>query len=63
MTRLKEFLKGRGSTQDEAAAVLGISKTALSNKATGKSPFKQSEIKKMVEVYEMTDEEIREVFL
>lgn len=63
MTRLKEFLKSRGVTQDEAAAALGISSTSLSSKANGKSPFKQSEIKKMVEVYEMTDGEIREVFL
>lgn len=63
MTSLKKFLRSRGVTQGEAAAALGISSTSLSSKANGKTPFKQSEIKKMVEIYDMTDEEIREVFL
>lgn len=62
MTKLGMFLKGRGSTQNEAAAVLGISVTSMSGKAQGKTPFKQGEIKKLADHYKMTDGELREVF-
>lgn len=62
MTKLGDFLKKRGSTQNEAAALLGISVASVSGKARGKTPFKQGEIKKLAEHYEMTDSELREVF-
>ena len=63
MTKLKDFLRKRGSTQNEAASVLGISATSMSAKAQGKSPFKSGEMKKLVDHYQMTDAEVREVFL
>lgn len=63
MTKLKDFLKTRGATQGEAAALLGISEASLSGKAKGKFQFKQDEIKKLAEHYNMTDSELREVFL
>lgn len=63
MTKLKDFLRKRGSTQNEAAGVLGISAAALSAKAQGKSPYKSGEMRKLAEHYQMTDAEVREVFL
>lgn len=62
MTRLRDFLRSRGSTQNEAAEILGISKTSLSGKAKGHVPFKQGEMKTLAEHYKMTDDELREVF-
>lgn len=62
-TRIGQFLKSKGSTQGEAAELLGISRTSFSSKANGTFDFKASEIKKLAERYGMTACEIKDVFL
>lgn len=58
-TRVGQFLKSKGSSQKEAAELLGISTSTFSQKANG---FNESEICKMAEHYGMTDDEIAKVF-
>ena len=62
MTALKDFLRSRNNTQNDAAKLLGISVASMSSKARGKRPFKQWEIKRIAEYYEMSNKELREVF-
>lgn len=61
-TKMGRFLKSRGSTQNEAARIVGISKTAMSFKVRGYSDFKAEEIKKLADYYDMTNEEIASIF-
>ena len=61
-TRIGDFLKSRGSSQNEAAEVLGISVASMSMKANGTTNFKLSELRKLKERYGMTGEEVIDVF-
>lgn len=61
-TRVGQFLKKRGSSQGEAASVLGISEPAFSAKANGKNAFKLCELQKLAKHYSMTSEEIIGLF-
>lgn len=61
-TKLGAFLKARGSKQADVAELLGISQTALSMKANGKTPFKQGEIERIKKHFDMTPEEIDRLF-
>lgn len=58
-SKISRWLKSKGSSQNEAAAVLGINKSSFSLKANG---FSDKEKKKLAEHYAMTDEEIKELF-
>lgn len=62
-TKVAKFLKSRGSSQNEAAKVIGKSMTAFSLKANGRSQFTVGEIRELADYYDMTSEEIIEVFL
>lgn len=61
-TRIGQFLKTRKSTQKDAAQELGVTVATFSNKANGYTEFKQSEIKKLADMYDMSNAEIRNVF-
>lgn len=61
-TAIAKFLKSKGSTQNEAAELLGISIQSFSNKALGKFPFKQYEIKNLIQHYNMNASEVYDVF-
>jgi hypothetical protein len=61
-TKMGQFLKSRGSNQNEAAEAIGVSTTSFSGKSNGKRPFKQWEIKKLAERYNMTAQELYDVF-
>lgn len=62
-TKIGRFLHSKGITQAQAAAYLGITETAFSNKAQGVTQFKQGEIAMLAKLCRMADAEIREVFL
>ncbi len=58
-TNMGQFLKKKGSSQIEAAKVLGITESVFSIKARG---WTDREKEKLAEHYSMTDEEVLEVF-
>lgn len=62
-TKIGRFLKSRGSSQNEAAKVIGVSVTTFSSKANGLTQFKQNEMKRLAEHYGMDAVEIKNVFL
>lgn len=51
-----------GDSPDKLAEYLGISRQTLTQKMSGKSDFKRSEIDKIIERYELTPEETHEIF-
>lgn len=57
-TRIGQFLKAKGSSQNEAAKLLGISPCAFSLKANG---FSEEEVGKLAKHYKMTEEEVEDV--
>lgn len=46
-----EYLFGKGMTQRELAAMLGISEVSVHNKATGRTPWKLHEARKLYEIF------------
>ena len=58
-TKMGQFLKKRGSSQVEAAELLGMRPSAFSMKARG---FSEGEKEKLARHYSMTEDEAREVF-
>ena len=61
-TKFGRFLGSRGSNQTEAAGLLGISVTAMSMKARGETNFKLDELRKLKAHYNMTGQEVLDVF-
>lgn len=59
---LKSKMVLHDDTMETLTAALGISKPSLSAKINNKSDFKQSEIKFFIERYELTAEEVLEIF-
>lgn len=58
-TRISQFLKSKGSNQNEAARVIGVTPSTFSLKAKG---FTEEEKDKLAEHYGMTKRERRKVF-
>lgn len=62
----REKLKGKivenGLTQEQLADMLGITIATFNYKVNNKSEFKASEIKKLAEVFHLTDEEVNAIF-
>ncbi len=50
-------------TQREIASALGISESSLRNKMVGDNEFKESEIRKLVQLLELSPERVNEIFL
>ena len=59
---LKSKMVLKGETQIELAEELGITRPALNVKMNGKSDFKQSEINIIAKRYELSDDELIEIF-
>lgn len=55
-TKISQFLKSKGSSQKEAAEMLGITQCSFSQKANG---FTEREIEKLAEHYGANAEEIK----
>lgn len=59
---LKKRIRAKFSTMDEFASALGVSNCTLSLKINGKSEWKSSEIKKVVDLLEIEKENINSYF-
>ena len=62
MKSLVETIREFGDTQSELARTLGVTESTLSWKINGKAEFKQSEIKAIVDRYDLTGEEVKSMF-
>lgn len=60
---LKRIMSFRGDKQQDLANWLEISLPTFNLKLNGKYDFKQTEIKKIAERYDLTNEEIKSIFL
>lgn len=61
--KLLNMLEEKGSNQKQLADLLGVGYTCIQNKVSGKSDFKTSEIAKIKAAYNLTLEEVEEIFL
>lgn len=59
---LKSKIVLHGDSQNELANYLGLSKTAMSHKMTGKVQFKAEEIAKIIWKYDLTAQETHDIF-
>jgi len=60
--KLKQVLERFGHTQNDLAELLGITYQSLSIKMNGHKDFKQSEIFKIIHYYNLTPEEVMDIF-
>lgn len=58
-TKISQYLKSKGSNQNEAAKVIGVTPSTFSIKATG---FTEEEKDKLAEYYGMTTRERKRLF-
>lgn len=61
-TTLYQLMRDHGDRQAEVAKVLGVSESTFNLKLSGKRDFKVSEAKCLAKRYDLTPEEICEVF-
>lgn len=60
--KLREVLERFGHTQNNLAELLGITYQSVSIKLNGKKDFTQSEIFKIIVCYELTPEQVVDIF-
>ena len=60
---LRAEIARKGVSKRAISAALGISETALYNKLDGASEFKESEIKKLVVVLDLSPDDVNRIFL
>lgn len=60
--KLREVLERFGHTQNNLAELLGITYQSVSIKLNGKKDFTQSEIFKIIVCYELTPEQVMDIF-
>jgi len=60
--KLKQVLERFGHTQNDLAELLGITYQSLSIKMNGHKDFKQSEIFKIIHYYNLTADEVMDIF-
>lgn len=60
--KLRSVILEKGFTQDQIAEKLGISSTSLNYKINNKTEFKASEIKKLSEILELTQDQVNDIF-
>lgn len=58
----KSLMALHGDTRQSLAAALKISKQTVGGKINGHTDFKQSEIRKIIERYNLTPAEVDEIF-
>lgn len=60
--KLRAVILERGMTQEQVAGALGVSAPTLNCRINNKVEFKVSEVKKIQEILNLTDEEVRLIF-
>ena len=60
--KLKDRLFINGFTYEEVAKTLNISTTTFSNKINGKVDFTLTEIRKLTQNFNLTDEQLKDIF-
>lgn len=60
--RLRAIILERGLTQEQVAAHIGITPASLNYKINNKREFKASEIKALVELLKIPDEDVSAIF-
>lgn len=60
---LRAEIAKKNVTKTKIAEALGISRTGLSLKLSGKHEFKESEIKRLVDVLSLTPDDVNRIFL
>ena len=60
---LRAEIARKGKSNKSIISALNISEQAFYNKMSGNSEFKESEIKKLIEVLELTVEDVNRIFL
>ena len=60
---LRAEIARQKKTYRAIAAALGISEQAFYNKLEGKTEFKESEIRKLIEFLELSAEQVNHIFL
>ncbi len=58
----KELIKSKKITLEEVAAVVGITRQGLEKKLTNRSEFKVSELVKLCEFLNLTEEQKQKIF-
>jgi len=58
----KELIKSKKITLEEIAAVVGITRQGLEKKLTNRSEFKVSELVKLCEFLNLTEEQKQKIF-
>ena len=60
---LKSKMALKGEAQIDLANAMGITRASMSVKMNGKNPFKLDEIKFIAKRYDLTNDEIVEIFI
>ena len=60
--KLKDILFINGFTYEEVTKTLNISTTTFSNKINGKVDFTLTEIRKLTQNFNLTDEQLKDIF-
>lgn len=60
---LRAEIARKGKSNKAIIRALNISEQAFYNKMSGNSEFKESEIKKLIEILELTVEDVNRIFL
>lgn len=60
--KLREILDRYGQTQNDLADLLGITYQSVSIKLNGKKDFTQSEIYRIIKFYNLTAEQVMDIF-
>lgn len=60
--RLREIMEKFGHTQNDLADLLGITYQSVSIKLNGKKDFTQSEIYNIIQYYELTPDQVINIF-
>lgn len=61
-SKLLGLMREKQITQNELASRLGISETSLNKKLKGNSQFKQDEIRKILDCFDLSIEEVSSYF-
>ncbi len=60
--KLRSRIKELGVTQNDLADILGVTYQTISAKMNGRGQFNQDEIRRLIGVLNIKDEEIKEIF-
>lgn len=58
----KSLIILKGDTQKDVADALGVTEQTIGDKLNGVSDFKQTEIKTLIDRYDLTPEQVNDIF-